>query len=284
MYQENNLEPVDYLVIGHLATVDSPQGPMPGGQAVYAALTARAMGLKVGVVTAWGPDLPQAPLRSLHIAGMPTERSTTLTIETDEQRARLQLQHLAPKLDFYLIPESWRSAPVIHLAPVAQEVEPAIVRRCAPTLLGVTPRGWLRSWDDQGRLAPAEWPEASFVLNQVNAAVVDWADIDQDRRRAAELAAACPLLAVYDPLEGATVFWQGDEQRFEPHRPQPGAHPNASDIFAALFFARLYHAHDPWDAARFATDLSGTTTERLGLQAVPTQAEVHRALSENIYS
>jgi sugar/nucleoside kinase (ribokinase family) len=214
---------------------------------------------------------------------MPTDRSTTIKIESTDSGAQLHLQHLAPQLDFHLIPESWRAAPIIHLAPVAQEVEPAIVRRCSPTLLGVTPRGWLRTWDDRGRLTPAEWPEASFVLNQVNAAVVDWIDIDQDRRRVEELAAACPLLAVYDPMDGASVFWQGDEQRFEAHKLQPGAHPNASDIFAALFFARLYHAHDPWDAARFATVLAGTATERIGLQAIPTQAEVHQALSEGIY-
>jgi len=46
------LAPVDYLVIGHIACDLTPAGPRLGGTAAYAALTARALGLRVGVVTA----------------------------------------------------------------------------------------------------------------------------------------------------------------------------------------------------------------------------------------
>ena len=42
------LEPVDYLVIGHLSCDITPEGPRLGGTAAYAALTSHALGLRVG--------------------------------------------------------------------------------------------------------------------------------------------------------------------------------------------------------------------------------------------
>ena len=48
------LEPVDYLVIGHVTEDLTPTGPRLGGTAAFAALTARAFGLRTGIVTSVG--------------------------------------------------------------------------------------------------------------------------------------------------------------------------------------------------------------------------------------
>ena len=53
-----SLAPVDYLVIGHVAHDLAPDGPRVGGTVAYSALTARALGMKVGIVTAVGPETP----------------------------------------------------------------------------------------------------------------------------------------------------------------------------------------------------------------------------------
>ena len=58
MFHMVSLQPVDYLVIGHITVDLTPTGPALGGSAVYAALTARAMGLRVGVVTVRANELP----------------------------------------------------------------------------------------------------------------------------------------------------------------------------------------------------------------------------------
>ncbi len=52
MFELVPLEPVDYLVIGHLTEDLTPAGPRLGGTAAFSALTARALGLRVGVVSA----------------------------------------------------------------------------------------------------------------------------------------------------------------------------------------------------------------------------------------
>ena len=51
------LEPVDYLVVGHIAQDVIPGGFQLGGTVSYASLTAKALGLRVGIVTACTPDL-----------------------------------------------------------------------------------------------------------------------------------------------------------------------------------------------------------------------------------
>ena len=71
------LEPVDYLVIGHLSCDITPDGPRLGGTAAYAALTAHALGLRVGVVTAWGGEVPLDALDGVKVQIVPTQRSTT---------------------------------------------------------------------------------------------------------------------------------------------------------------------------------------------------------------
>ncbi len=53
MFQLTPLEPVDYLVIGHLTRDLTNQGPRLGGTAAYSALTAQALGMRAGIVTTW---------------------------------------------------------------------------------------------------------------------------------------------------------------------------------------------------------------------------------------
>ena len=62
-----SLEPVDYLVIGHVAHDLTPEGSRLGGTAAYAALTARALGYRVGIVTAAGPETSLEVLNGIPI-------------------------------------------------------------------------------------------------------------------------------------------------------------------------------------------------------------------------
>ena len=54
----------------------------------------------------------------------------------------------------------------------------------------------------------------------------------------------------------------------------------AGDIFAACFFTRLYMTRDPWEAARFATQLSAISVTRPGLTGIPTQDEIEACMVE----
>jgi len=54
----------------------------------------------------------------------------------------------------------------------------------------------------------------------------------------------------------------------------------AGDIFATAFFFRLYATRDPWEAARFATQLAANSVTREGLNGIPTQEEIQECMTE----
>ena len=274
------LEPVDYLIIGHLARDLTLSGPRLGGTAAYAALTASALGLRVGVVTSWGAEIPLGLLRHIPIVSFPTEISTTFeNISTPEGRVQF-VQNVAHNLDLNLIPEPWRNAPIVHLGPIAQEVEPSLVRSFPSSLIGVSPQGWLRSWDASGRVSISEWPEATFVLQRAGAAVISLEDVDGDESRIEELASSCHILAVTEAAQGSRLYWNGDVRHFQPSKVEEVDSTGAGDIYAAAFFTRLYTTRDPWEAARFATQLATFSVTRPGLEGIPTPEEIQESMVE----
>jgi sugar/nucleoside kinase (ribokinase family) len=274
MHNSRPLEEIDYLVVGHLTIDLTPQGSQIGGTASYAALTARALGLRVGLVTSWGEEISSELVKTLPIANYYTEKSTTFE-NIPSPSGRIQfIHHVAPKIDFHMIPEIWRSAPVVHLGPVAQEVEPGIVRYFQSSLIGITPQGWLRSWDKEGHVLHAEWPEADFVLRQVGAAVLSLEDMDNDEARLEEMVLKSRILAVTEAEDGSRLYWNGDVRRFRAPDVEEVDPTGAGDIFAAAFFHRLQTTRDPWEAARFATLLSSYSVTRKGLDGIPTADEV----------
>lgn len=275
-----SLEPIDYLVIGHLTRDMAAEGPRLGGTAAYSALTAAALGLRVGIVTSWGTELPLGPLRSLQVVNFPTEKSTVFeNLQTPQGRVQY-VRHIAPSLDYYMVPEAWRNTPIVHLGPVAQEVEPGLVRNFPSSLIGVTPQGWLRSWDETGRVHPSEWPEAQFVLERASATVISVEDVGGDESRIEEMAASSPILAVTEANLGCRLYWNGDVRRFPAQVVNEVDPTGAGDVFAACFFYRLSTTRDPWEAARFATQLAAISVTRPGLSGIPTASEIQDSMVE----
>ncbi len=280
MFHPVLLQPVDYLVIGHVTIDLTPEGPRLGGTAAYAGLTARALGLRVGIVTSWAMELPLGPLQDIPIINFPAEVSTTFENQYTAEGRRQTIRNLAPNLGLNLVPEPWKNAPIVHLGPVAQEVEPSLVRYFPTALIGVTPQGWLRAWDASGKVTASEWPEASFVLSHAGAAVVSIHDVDGDEHRIEEMAASCRVLAVTEGELGTRLYWHGDVRRFRAPEVTEVDPTGAGDVFAAAFFTRLYTTRDPWEAARFATQLAAYSVTRPGLSGIPTENEIQECTVE----
>ena len=280
MYQLANLTPVDYLVIGHITRDLTPEGGRLGGTATYSALTAAALGLRVGIVTSWGEDVPINDLRHIPIANYPTEASTSFeNIHTGHQR--IQFVHtVAPTLHLNMIPDPWRNPAIVHIGPIAQEVDPSLVRNFPSSLIGVTAQGYLRKWDPTGRVGISEWPESTFVLQRAGACLISVDDVGGDEDRINDMASSCRILVVTESDQGSRLYWNGDVRRFHPPKVSMVDDTGAGDIFAASFLTRLYTTRDPWEAARFATMLASYSVTRRGLQGIPTPEEIEECMVE----
>jgi hypothetical protein len=274
------LEPVDYLIIGNLSCDITPDGPRLGGTAAYAGLTSLALGLRVGVVTAWGGEVSLDLLNGIKVQSIPAQHSTSFeNIYSHEGRIQY-IHHNAPDITSINIPEAWLHTPIVHIGPIAGEGKSLVNGNFRSSLVGLTPQGWLRKWDDAGRVGNGEWPEAHEMLAKAGAAVLSIEDVGGNEDQIEAMASECRVLAVTEGPAGARLYWNGDLRRFRAPLLEEIDATGAGDIFAAAFFWRLYVTRDPWEAARFATHLASFSVKRKGLGGIPTQEEIRTCLME----
>jgi sugar/nucleoside kinase (ribokinase family) len=281
MHDVAPFQAVDYLVIGHITQDLTLEGSRMGGTAAFSALTARALGLRVGIVTSTDEQTSPKALDGIPIVSVPSRYPTTFeNIYSAEEGRRQILHHQAAHIPFDLVPGAWRSTAIIHLGPVAQELDPELPADFSPSLLGVTPQGWLRTWEQDGRIIPCKWQNADSMLTQAGAVVISREDVGGDEEWIEAMAHQTSVLAVTEAAAGAVLYWNGDRRRFRAPQVEEVDATGAGDIFAASFFIRLQATRDPWEAARFATQLSAHSVTRAGLDGIPTRLEIEECLME----
>lgn len=267
-----------YLVVGHVTRDREPGGGFaPGGTVAYAGLTAQALGCEVYVVTSAGPDLDlEAALPGIRLHRIPAEATTTFENRYTEDGGRLQfISALAAPIGPQDVPADWwRAADIVHLGPVARECDPAIARLPLQGFLGLTPQGWMRRWDADGRVERVDWEEAQRLLPVADAVVLSEEDVGGEERWVADWARQTGLLALTRSAAGCTVYVDGVATGV-PGWPTREVDPTgAGDIFAAVFFVELQRGRSPHQAARLANCVAARSVTRRGLQGVPTPDEI----------
>lgn len=271
---------LDYLVIGHLVCDITREGNRLGGTAAYSAMTAKALGMRTGIVTTWAGELPLDPLEGISVFSNPAEKSTTFeNIYSPEGRTQF-IHQKAPVINSEQIPEQWRRSSIIHFGPVAREMELPPWSNLSPALLALTPQGWLRDWDEKGQISACDWKSSGPALAAAGAVVISVEDVDGDEEEIERMSLECKVLAVTEGPAGARLYWHSDLRRFRAPQMKEVDATGAGDIFASAFFVRLYATRDPWEAARFATQLASFSISRPGLDGIPTQAEIKACLME----
>jgi sugar/nucleoside kinase (ribokinase family) len=268
--------PIDYLIIGHVVQDLLPDGSYTfGGTATYAARTALALGCRVGIVTSVAPDLLLKPVLSgCEVMRVPAERTTTFENIYTPQGRQQYLHAVASRLDLRAVPPRWRNPDIVHIAPLADECDPALVTAFPGALVGVTPQGWMRGWDGDGRVFFKGWPHLKEVLPHVDAAVLSQEDVAGDLALLSQMASRALILVVTLSERGCRVH-VGRQARVIPVEPVKEVDPTgAGDIFAAVFFVRLQQLGDPWAAARFANRVGALSVLRSGWAATPTAEEI----------
>jgi sugar/nucleoside kinase (ribokinase family) len=207
-------------------------------------------------------------------------QSTTFeNIYTNEGRLQF-LRAQATKIDFEQVPSAWQKASIIHLGPIANEMDPTFPATMTPSLLGVTPQGWMRQWDSEGYVSLRHWEHADTLLAQAGAIVISREDVGGDHEMIEHMAHQTRMLVVTEGAAGCVLHWHGDRRRFRAPDVREVDATGAGDVFAAAFFIRLHATRDPWEAARFATLIASYSVTRPGLEGIPTQSEIESSLME----
>lgn len=275
-------QPIDYLAIGHISCDITPDGLKLGGTVSYAALTALALGKNVGIVTSWGEEIDLDGLKQIAISNEPTAKSTTFENNyTPTGRVQI-LHHRATPITQQMIPAGWENTPIIHIGPIANETEPTLVHEFPNSFVGITPQGWLRTWDQSGHVFSSKWNLGDEILQTANATVLSIEDLAGDEKQIEVLADASQVLVITEGANGARVYWNGDVRRFTAPQVLEADATGAGDIFATAFFIQFHKTRDPYEAAKFANRLASQSITRSGLASVPTDQEVKNAIVEVI--
>jgi sugar/nucleoside kinase (ribokinase family) len=268
---------IHYLVIGHVSNDLTPNGPILGGTVAYAGRTAQALGSRVSAITSAREDIDLSELENINILHLPSERSTIFENRYTADGREQILHARAMDIGSEAVPPGWNEANIVHLGPIANEVDPTLIESFPGALKGMTPQGWLRRWDERGRVRLTRWDQIRDLLPTANAVVISMEDLADDPTSAQDMALHCEILAVTDAARGARVFWNGEERDIPAPAVEEVDPTGSGDIFAAAFFVRLYQTRDPWESARFANYLAAASVTRRGIASTPTKEDIQVA-------
>jgi sugar/nucleoside kinase (ribokinase family) len=270
---------IDYLAIGHVTEDVWKDGRItPGGTAWFSSLAARRLVQRVSVLTAAAANydaarfLPEIDVERVD-SPVTTQFENIYTPAGRTQITRPSPVTLAPA---HLTCEM-QGAKIMHLAPVCDEVSPAFAREASDDVfIGVTPQGWLRKWDDAGRVSAKPWDSAHEILPRADAVVISIDDVAGDWRLALTWAAQAKLFVVTQNKKGCTLFLNG-EPIYVPTTPVDEIDPTgAGDIFAATLFITLQRGVEPAKACAYANCIAAQSVTRQSLAGLPTPEDLAR--------
>lgn len=161
---------------------------------------------------------------------------------------------------------------------MAQEVSSEFLGSFKGALIGLTPQGWLRRWNDEGRVFPVTLAEPERILGQAACVILSLEDLGGDTAVLADYAHMSQLLVQTCGMEGAIVYTGGSKYvvpAFEAHEVDP---TGAGDVFATAFLIRYHETQDPLDAAVFANCVASFVIEGPGTSTIPSRDQVQKRL------
>lgn len=297
----------DYLVIGHITADVLDDGEVVlGGTALYSALTAARLGARVAVLTrgAFGAEIAGMKVPGLEeYAGelqiIVQDADVPTTFENHYLGTRRQqvVRHWAGPIDLRGLPPHWATAKIVHLGPIADEIDPRHISGLTPRFVGVTPQGWMRDWPRErgGRVQTTQLRLPVDFVNRIDCAIVSDEEIFQARDLVERVGERRMSVVTRGPL-GASIYHSMRASDLEGLRPGakrfrsveiPGydvkvkSLTGAGDVFAAAFFMKAAErTSSALEAGRFANVVAALSLRDIGVGSIPGKSEIDQAMRD----
>lgn len=272
----------DYLLIGHMTADITTNGRVLGGTVSYAARTASAFGLKVGIVTS--ASAGELLLDELYpyveeVTVVPALETSTFENLYKPTGREQYIRGVASPLRYEHIPAAWRDAPLVHFAPLTGELD---MRDILPpfdqstTLL--TAQGMLRQWEDNGLVHFKKWHDP-YVLSQLDWLVLSEEDITQAPELEDAYAAIAKNFVLTRAERGGTHYKNGTRSEYDTPQVEVTYPTGAGDVFAAALLCGLYLLDGNVEVSlNIAAEMGATAVTRHGWEGAPTKAEAQAHL------
>lgn len=266
---------IDYLIIGHIASDVVSDGFVLGGTVSYAVPIASALGRRVGIVTSARLDEPVLDSLSdqlqRHI--IPSEQTTTYeNIQTPTGRKQY-VRAVAQPITADAIPDSWKSqAHLAHLAPIADEVDRHIIEALGSAQILLTPQGWMRQWDESGRVRFKQWFEPE-VLNRADMVIISEEDIQTVPQIEMDYARYAKILVVTQGDQGGRYYMGGKRHTYDAVQTSVVDTTGAGDVFATACFTVWQMTGDIQQAMTIGAHIAAWSITQVGICSSPEQMD-----------
>lgn len=272
--------PNSYLCIGHLCHDVGQNGYLLGGTVAYASHCAKKWGKQVKILTSVGQDFEYFNALDAEIVSIPAEK-TTLFENIYENDKRIQyLHHIASSIHLEDIPKQWKSPEIVHICPIADEVDYNVLAAFPNSLIGVTPQGWLRDWQQDKKVFPKamDWQQLSYA----DVVIMSDADLEGIEDSLPTIIAYSKILILTHGAKGVDVFTKNKKTFYSSFSTQEVDPTGAGDVFATAFFIKFAENPNVGRAIAFAHAAASLSIEQKGLAGITDYDVVEKRMEKHL--
>ena len=276
----------DFLAVGHVTHDHVEPGRIQlGGAALYSSLTARRLGKQAATLTSFGEDfMGLEAIEGIAAKVVPAHQTSSFRNVYDAG-GRVQFVYKeAASLVPGELPENWTRARVVYLCPVLHEFQEEMGEAFTGSLIGVAPQGWMRTWDDAGRVRAHGWEGFECLLDRSQMVIVSEEDIANDRGVVEVFRRHAPIVIVTRAGQGAMVFAGKQALTLGAYAAVERDPTGAGDCFGAAFLVRYEESGSIEEAARFASCVGACVVEKDGITGIPSRETVESRMRKESVS
>lgn len=272
-----------FLAIGHFCYDVAPGGYVLGGGAAYSTITARNLGCRACAVTAVGAnfDRQQSILDGVDVTYHESSETTIFDNRYDSDGKRQQLiLGVGGELQEHHLPHQWKDADIAYLCPLTGEVDSPVAQCFDGALIGITPQGWMRRWDESRHVRSKRWETAEAILPHADVLVLSEEDIAAHPEDLEKYIQWTRIVVLTKGRGGATLYENGQILESTAYPADEVDPTGAGDVFAAAFLIKYHQTRSPQTALNFAHCTASFAVEGHGTTGIPTLDQVNARLRE----
>lgn len=260
-----------FLCIGHVCHDQVGDDLILGGTASYASIVAQQLQHRTSVLTSYGPDfLFEDEFKRHHIdVSTVTSEHTTVFENIYTETGRQQYLHkrasgIAPRD----VPTAQLAADIVLLCPIDDEVSLDILDLFPKALKGASIQGWLRQWDDTGKISPKDMDWSR--LAELDMVIMSEEDIGYSKTVLDHIVDAVAHVVLTDGRHGARVYHDGQIYSYPAFPIQEVEATGAGDVFTTAYLHNYHLTTDIELACVFAHCAASFIVEGIGIENLPT--------------
>lgn len=265
----------EFLSIGHICMDKVGEGYQVGGAAAYGGIATQQLGFQHAALTSFGADFAFANTfdkSQLHI--IPSSKTTIFKNVAINGIRHQQIFQKASNIKIEQLPKNWAAIPMIHICPIANEVDLHFLRHFSTeSLTCISPQGWMRQWNEDGIVTPKKIKDWS-IFSGATFICISEEDINFDTALAERIAQYCQFLLLTKGENGVSLYLHNQQVHYPAFPTKVMDTTGAGDVFAASLMSAFFTSKNIDQSIRFAIASSSFSIASKGLSFSLNKAEI----------